>query len=77
MIQFYERKRFLRKIPMLNDPIVAEVRKTRDEHAAKFNYDLAAIYRDLKECERASGRKYVRFAPRRIEPEVVKAVPTR
>ena len=25
------------------DPIVEEVRKVREEHAAKFNYDLVAI----------------------------------
>jgi hypothetical protein len=49
---------------MLNDPIVAEVRKVREAHAAKFNYDLDAIYRDLKSKERTSGRKYVRFPPR-------------
>lgn len=44
---------------MTDDPIVAEVRRVRDEHAAKFNYDLDAIYQDMKERERASGRKYV------------------
>ena len=33
---------------MWEDPIVEEVRKARDAHAAKFNYDLQAIYRDLK-----------------------------
>jgi hypothetical protein len=49
---------------MRNDPIVAEVRKVREAHAAKFNYDLEAIYRDLKSKERTSGRKYVRFQPR-------------
>lgn len=49
---------------MRNDPIVAEVRKVREAHAAKFNFDLRAIYRDLKSKERASGRKYVRFQPR-------------
>ena len=62
---------------MTDDPIVAEVRKARDEHAAKFNYDLDAIYRDLKEKERMSGRKYVRYQPRIInvqDHEV--AVPT-
>lgn len=41
------------------DPIVAETRKAREEHAAKFNYDLHAIYRDLKEHERHSKSKLV------------------
>ena len=45
-----------------SDPIVDEVRRLRDAHAAKFNYDLKAIFRDIKEQERTSGRKYVSFA---------------
>ena len=49
---------------MWTDPIVAEIRKVREAHAAKFNYDLEAIYRDLKSKERTSGRKYVRSQPR-------------
>ena len=49
---------------MMDDPIVAEVREVRNRHAAQFNYDLDAIYRDLKEREKASGRSYVRYAPR-------------
>lgn len=49
---------------MWNDPIVAEVRRIRGEHAAKFHYDLDAIYRDLKEKEKNSGRTYVRYPPR-------------
>ena len=32
---------------MLNDEIVDEVRSIRETHAAKFNYDLRAIYEDL------------------------------
>lgn len=39
-----------------NDPIVEEVRKNRDAYAMRFNYDLDAIFRDLKEKERRSGR---------------------
>lgn len=49
---------------MWNDPIVAEVRKAREAHAARFNYDLQAIFRDLKSKEQTSGRKYVRYQPR-------------
>ena len=41
------------------DPIVDEVRRVRDAYAARFNYDLRAIYRDLKEQEKRSGRKVV------------------
>lgn len=53
---------------MWNDPIVAAVRQIRAEHAAKFHYDLQAIYRDLKEKEKNSGRTYVRYPPRICEP---------
>lgn len=43
------------------DPIVEAVRKVRDAYARRFNYDLDAIYRDLKEKERKSGRPVVTF----------------
>ncbi len=42
----------------MNDPIVAEVRKVRDAHSARFNHDLDAIFRDIKEREKASGLKF-------------------
>lgn len=37
---------------MWDDPIVAEVRQIRVEHAVKFHYDIEAIFRDLKEKEK-------------------------
>jgi len=49
------------------DPIVDEVRRVRDAHAAKFNYDLDAIFQDIKEEEMKSGRKFVSYPPRRVE----------
>jgi hypothetical protein len=51
---------------MQDDPIVEEVRRARDAYAAKFNYDLDAIFQDLKRQERESGRIFVSFPPRRI-----------
>jgi hypothetical protein len=50
---------------MWNDPIVEEVRKVRNEHAKKFNYDLQAIAADLKKLQEASGRKFVTRSPRK------------
>ena len=50
---------------MWKDPIVEEVRKAREAHAARFNYDLDAICRDLKEQEKKSGRKVVSLRPRK------------
>ncbi|MBO0700548.1 MAG: hypothetical protein J2P46_19280 [Zavarzinella sp.] len=43
----------------MNDPLVDEVRRVRDAHAARFNYDLDAIFRDIKEQEKRSGLKFV------------------
>ena len=40
----------------------------RDAHEARFNYDLDAIFRDIKEQEKKSGRTFVSFAPRELEP---------
>ncbi len=34
---------------MAKDPIVDEVRRVRQQYAARFNYDLAAIFRDLQD----------------------------
>jgi hypothetical protein len=49
---------------MWRDTIVDETRKAREEYAARFNYDLEAIYRDLKEKEEKSEREVVSLPPR-------------
>jgi hypothetical protein len=51
-----------------SDPIVDEVRRIRDAYAARFNYDPDAIFRDIKEQEKRSGRKYVSFADDKVAP---------
>ena len=51
------------------DPIIAEVRAVRDEHAAKFDYDVKTIFEDPRARQEASGRKYVRYPARRIPTE--------
>ena len=53
---------------MWRDSIVEEVRTARQAYAKRFNYDLEAIYRDLKEQEKRSGRRTVSFPPRRVQP---------
>jgi hypothetical protein len=53
---------------MREDPIVAEVRKVREEILAEFNYDLQAYGEHLQRLEaenRARGIKYVEPTPRR------------
>ena len=57
----------------MDDPIVDEVRKARDEYARKFNYDLDAICRDLKKHQDASGRRVVSFAETQDQDKAVKS----
>ncbi len=47
----------------MRDPINEEIHKYREEHARKFNFDLAAICRDLR--ERSHGLKVVRLPPKK------------
>jgi hypothetical protein len=49
----------------MKDPIVEEVRKYRQEYAAKFNYDLAAIVRDIQAREKASKARFVDLSAHR------------
>ena len=44
---------------MWEDPIVEEVRKIREAHAAKLNYDVRAIVRDARKRQRSSKRRVV------------------
>jgi hypothetical protein len=52
----------------MNDPIVDEIRQVRDAHAARFNYDLDAIFRDIKEQETKSGLTFVSGVARQPPP---------
>ena len=58
----------------MTDPIVEEVRRVRDAHAASFDYDLDAIFRDIKEQEKKSGRKFASFPSRKGNAEPGAAV---
>jgi hypothetical protein len=50
---------------MIQDEILKETWRIRDEYARSFNYDLDAIFRDLKQKEEQSGRKHVRLPAKR------------
>ena len=52
----------------MNDPIVDEVRRVRDAHAARFNYDLDAIFQDIKQQEERSGRTFISGVSRQTVP---------
>lgn len=46
------------------DEIVEETRKAREEYAAKFEYDIAAIVADIKEKESRNERPVVSHPPK-------------
>ncbi len=45
---------------MWEDPIVSEVRAVREELARKFDFDLGAIFADLRKRQSALGSRLVR-----------------
>ena len=47
------------------DPIIAELRAIREAYAARFDYDVEAMFRDIRARQEASGREYVRLRTRR------------
>ena len=49
---------------MKEDPVLAEMRRLRDEYAASLNHDAEAIYQDILRRQQQSGRKLVRYPPR-------------
>ena len=44
---------------MWEDPIVAEVHRTRQELAEKFNFDVSAIVADIRQRQAALGSRLV------------------
>ena len=51
------------------DTIIQEIRKTRDEYARRFNYDLHAMCLDLRREQELSGASVVTFSTKPIRPE--------
>jgi hypothetical protein len=51
----------------VKDEIVEEVRAVREAYAARFNYDLAEMFKDLKSKEYANRRNIV--SPQPVEPQ--------
>ncbi len=50
---------------MWKDPVVEEVRRVRQRHAAKYGYDLDAICEALREEQQRGGRKVVSLPPKK------------
>ena len=55
---------------IINDPIVEQVRKDRNKHAAQCNYDLNAIYEDLKKQEKESKQRCITLQPKTTKKSV-------
>ncbi len=53
---------------MREDPVVAEIRRYRMEHAGRYGHDLKRIHEALQEYESKSGRKVVHRKPRLLLP---------
>lgn len=50
---------------MAKDAIIEEVRRIRQQYAARFDYDLAAIFRDLQARQKRGEFTVVSRKPRR------------
>ena len=57
-----------------HDPIIADVWAIRDAHAARFDYDVAAIFKDIREKQEASGRDHVRYPARPVSSAIARMV---
>ena len=55
------------------DPVITEVRAVRDEHAARFGYNVPAIFRDIRSMQKASRREFVRYPARRVAAKTLDA----
>lgn len=54
---------------MYKDEILAEIHKNREEYAKSFNYDLSAIFHDLKRKQIAHSDKIVKLPIKRRSNE--------
>jgi hypothetical protein len=49
------------------DPVLAHVRKVREEYAAQFQGNIHAMMDDIRRRQKESGRTTVAREPKRIE----------
>jgi hypothetical protein len=50
---------------MVKDPIIDDVRRVREEEAAKYRFDVRAILAAAKRRQRRSGRTVVSFVSKK------------
>ncbi len=51
---------------MSSDPVVDEIRKIREEWAARFDFDVRAIVKDAQRRDAADDREVIRLPPRPV-----------
>ena len=50
---------------MKDDAVIAEIHKIKESIAARYNYDIHAMGKALREMQAKSGRKIVNLGPRK------------
>ena len=55
---------------MIDDPIIEELHRVREEIAAKFNYDVHAMFAYWRAREAEEGRKVVSFERPKKEMQI-------
>ena len=53
----------------MNDPIVEEIHKIRAEYAAEFDYDVDAMFEDLRRKQSESSHKVVTFVRDNVQKQ--------
>lgn len=51
---------------MMEDPIIEELHKFREQWAAQFNYDIHALVADLRRSQQEENRQVVNLPPKRV-----------
>jgi hypothetical protein len=59
----------------MRDAIVDEVRKAREDYARRFNFDLDAICRDLRQKQQSAGVRVVSLPKRPVQHYLLNAEP--
>lgn len=56
---------------MIENQILDEIYKFREENALKFNYDISLIYKELKKLELSGTSKTLKLPLRKINLEKI------
>lgn len=71
---FARHKKCWSKETKMPDTIIQEIRKTRDDYARQFNYDLHQMCLDLRREQELSGAKVVTFSTKATQPKLAQQV---